>query len=425
MSDIAITASGVGKRYRIGNRERYYTLRDSIMRTLTAPVRMVKGEREAAETEFWALKDVGFDIRHGECVGIIGRNGAGKSTLLKILSRITEVTEGQAEIHGRVGSLLEVGTGFHPELSGRENIYLNGAVLGMRRWEIERKFDEIVEFSEVGQFLDTPVKRYSSGMYMKLAFSVAAQLEPEILVVDEVLAVGDSAFQKKCLGKMSSVAKQGRTVLFVSHNLGAVVNLCSRCILLHQGRVVTVGPTSEVIQRYIDGGLAARAEFSQPNDPAKPVCLRQVSLTTPDGEVGTEFRYDEGFTMTIEYEVNQRCEGVAAWMGVKTMDEVWAFATHDCDADAGMLGPREPGYYRSVIQVPAGLLNAGNYRATIALGKQMPLISYDRVEALGFQILPIGTPSVLRYGTNRPGIFQPVLEWKTTIENEAMVSRSA
>ena len=259
MSEVVISVHQLGKRYRIGRREeRYPTLRESLARGVLAPLRRVRdllqGTSPSAnhrEDTIWALREVSFDVSRGDVIGIIGRNGAGKSTLLKILSRITEPTEGVAEISGRVGSLLEVGTGFHPELTGRENIYLNGAILGMRRAEIERKFDEIVAFAEVEKFLDTPVKHYSSGMYVRLAFGVAAHLEPEILIVDEVLAVGDAAFQRKCLGKMGDVAHQGLTVLFVSHNMGAVAQLCPSCIWLEQGRIAARGPSQKVVEAYL------------------------------------------------------------------------------------------------------------------------------------------------------------------------------
>jgi len=254
MSNIAIRVENLGKLYRIGKRERYQTLRDTLTESLTAPFRWMRHRNRAngkGEPEsIWALKDVSFEIPRGEVVGIIGRNGAGKSTLLKVLSRITEPTEGHAQIHGRVGSLLEVGTGFHPELTGRENIFLNGAILGMRKAEIARKFDEIVAFAEIEKFLDTPVKHYSSGMYTRLAFAVAAHLDPEILVVDEVLAVGDAAFQKKCLGKMSDVAKGGRTILFVSHQLHHIRRLCGRTLWLEAGRVRCLGPTSATVGAY-------------------------------------------------------------------------------------------------------------------------------------------------------------------------------
>jgi len=254
MNDIAIRAEGLGKQYRIGKRERYHALRDTISEALTAPLRIFRRGRDGAgdgtpET-IWAIKDVCFEVPRGEVVGIVGRNGAGKSTLLKLLSRITEPTAGRAEIHGRVGSLLEVGTGFHPELTGRENIYLNGAILGMRKVEIARKFDEMVAFAEIEKFLDTPVKHYSSGMYMRLAFAVAAHLDPEILMVDEVMAVGDLAFQKKCLGKIGEVAKGGRTVIFVSHQMNQIRRLCSQCLWLNGGQVRMFGPTVETIGAY-------------------------------------------------------------------------------------------------------------------------------------------------------------------------------
>src|SRR5712691_10929931 len=254
MTASMIRAEGVSKKYRIGARATTYTtLRESIMAVAKAPLRRLRrlSGRDAASPSIWALEDISFDVRQGEAVAIIGRNGAGKSTLLKVLARITEPTRGRVELFGRVGSLLEVGTGFHPELTGRENIFLNGAILGMRRAELRSKFDEIVAFSEIDKFLDTPVKFYSSGMYMRLAFAVAAHLEPEILLVDEVLAVGDAAFQKKCLGKMRDVAQHGRTVLFVSHNMTAVNQLCPRCLLIADGQLVQDGKTAGVVAAYL------------------------------------------------------------------------------------------------------------------------------------------------------------------------------
>jgi lipopolysaccharide transport system ATP-binding protein len=278
--DVVIRAEGLGKKYLIGHvseRERYVALRDVLARGAgnlwRKRARMARGrDIVAGDTveEFWALKDVSFEVRRGEVLGIIGRNGAGKSTLLKILSRITEPSEGRVTIKGRVASLLEVGTGFHPELTGRENIYLNGAILGMTRAEIRKKFDEIVAFAEVEKFIDTPVKRYSSGMYVRLAFAVAAHLEPEILVVDEVLAVGDFEFQKKCLGKMSEVAGAGRTVLLVSHNMGSVVSLCNSAIVLQHGRVIDIGPPNRIVLTYTSASLeTATIKFpSRPNIPS-------------------------------------------------------------------------------------------------------------------------------------------------------------
>jgi lipopolysaccharide transport system ATP-binding protein len=262
MSDLAIRVEGLSKQYRLGGGPaRPATLRDQLRQW--ASLQAWRQRPTERRVEFWALKDVCFDVKQGDVVGVIGRNGAGKSTLLKILARITEPTAGMADVRGRVGSLLEVGTGFHPELSGRENVFLNGAILGMRRAEIARKFDAVVAFAEVEKFIDTPVKHYSSGMYTRLAFAVAAHLEPEILIVDEVLAVGDAAFQKKCLGKMGEVAAGGRTVLFVSHNMGLIQALCRTALLLDSGRVEQLGPTAKVVARYLAGGAAAAA-FERP-----------------------------------------------------------------------------------------------------------------------------------------------------------------
>jgi lipopolysaccharide transport system ATP-binding protein len=269
MNDSAIQVRGVGKRYRLGDRvePRYRTFRDALTQRVLALRRPVH-RRE----EIWALRNIAFDVERGEVIGIIGRNGSGKSTLLKVLSRITEPTEGTAKIRGRVGSLLEVGTGFHPELTGRENIFLNGAILGMRKTEIVRKFDDIVAFSEVEKFIDTPVKHYSSGMYLRLAFAVAAHLEPEILLVDEVLAVGDAAFQKKCMGKMDDVARHGRTVLFVSHNMGAISHLCDRAIVLDRGEIVFAGTASAAVNAYnhamasAGSGASAHVVYAAPDD---------------------------------------------------------------------------------------------------------------------------------------------------------------
>ena len=292
MGELAIQAHGLGKRYFIGERQRYKALRDTLAQSMSAPIRALAGRARGSagskhRPEFWAIRDVSFEIEQGEVVGIVGRNGAGKSTLLKVLSRITEPTAGYAMIHGRVGSLLEVGTGFHPELTGRENIYLNGAVLGMPKSEIERKFDEIVEFAEVSKFLDTPVKHYSSGMYLRLAFAVAAHLEPEILLVDEVLAVGDAAFQKKCLGKMSDVARAGRTVLFVSHNMEAILNLCQRTILLERGTVSADGDTRQVIESYLKGVMeSASIPLAERTDRKGNQRLKFTGVTVVDAVTG-------------------------------------------------------------------------------------------------------------------------------------------
>ncbi len=264
--EVAIRVDNIGKRYRIGQTASYKTLRDVVMNTVTKPFRP-RAEKSSDFSHIWALRNISFEVGRGEVIGIIGGNGAGKSTILKILSRITEPSEGQAELYGRVSSLLEVGVGFHPELTGRENIYFNGAVLGMKRTEVMRKFNDIVDFSEIGQFLDTPVKHYSSGMYVRLAFSVAAHLDPDVLIVDEVLAVGDLAFQKKCLGKMNAVAGGGRTVFFVSHNLDAVRALCPRTILLNHGRMQKDGRTADVIDLYLKEENLTAASLTEPKSP--------------------------------------------------------------------------------------------------------------------------------------------------------------
>jgi lipopolysaccharide transport system ATP-binding protein len=299
MSAVAIRVEGLSKLYRLGEAERYRTLRDSLTDTFLAPFRRLRrgtSPKREAETH-WALKDISFDVKHGEVIGIIGRNGAGKSTLLKILSRITEPTDGHAEIHGRVGSLLEVGTGFHPELTGRENIFLNGAILGMKKAEILRKFDEIVAFAEVERFIDTAVKHYSSGMYVRLAFAVAAHMEPDILIIDEVLAVGDQRFQNKCLDKMGEVGKEGRTVLFVSHNLAAISSLCSSAILLEQGNLVENDVTDVVLHRYLtDPASRVRSVFCADMTKTKPdqtLKIIEASLHDLAGRQQNKFAYGD------------------------------------------------------------------------------------------------------------------------------------
>ena len=292
MSNLAIRVENVGKRYRIGAAaERHDNFRDALVHAVTAPFQNLSRLRRLSsfhagdeQDVFWALRDISFEVKHGEVLGIIGRNGAGKSTLLKVLSRITEPTRGRVEVHGRVGCLLEVGTGFHPELTGRENVYLNGSILGMDKGYIDQQFDEIVEFAGVRKFIDTPVKRYSSGMYLRLAFSVAAHLEPEILIIDEVLAVGDAEFQKKCLGKMGEVAKEGRTVLFVSHNMAAVEALCSRALLLVNGGVDEIGDSRKLVARYIDAVAGTTGRRDLQNHPGRlggsQPLMREVSLAS-------------------------------------------------------------------------------------------------------------------------------------------------
>ena len=370
MTDIAIRTHKISKQYHIGGpKEGYTTLRDSIMSTLMTPIRrtrkLMQGQATGAaelDEQFWALNEISFEVKYGEVVGIIGRNGAGKSTLLKILSRITEPTAGYADVYGRVGSLLEVGTGFHPELTGRENVYLNGAILGMTKGEIDRKFDEIVDFSEIEKFIDTPVKHYSSGMQMRLAFAVAAHLEPEILVIDEVLSVGDAAFQKKCLNKMEDIEGQGRTVLFVSHNMPAVTRLCERTILLDQGQILKDGPSAEVVGVYLNSGLGMTAIREWENLPDAPgddvVKLRGVRICTEEKEVkdAMDIRRPIGLEMT--FDVLQSGYVMYPYYNVVNEEGQRVFSVIDQDP-YWRDRPREKGRYVCIAWIPGNLLSEG------------------------------------------------------------------
>jgi lipopolysaccharide transport system ATP-binding protein len=365
---VAIRAEGLGKRYELGERESYGTLRDTLARAVRAPLRRTTGSPESRQ--FWALRDVSFELPHGEVLAVIGRNGAGKSTLLKVVSRITHPTTGRVEIHGRVGSLLEVGTGFSPELTGRENVFLNGAILGMRKVEIKRKFDEIVAFAEVDRFLDTPVKRYSSGMYVRLAFAVAAHLEPEILLVDEVLAVGDVAFQRKCLGKMQEVTKSGRTVLFVSHNMAAVQQLCRRSLLVSAGTVEAFGPTEDVVATYLsDAVTSADGEFDLSGHPARPPRLAPVirHLTLRDDDGGTTARFGPQDAMVVDVLVDpprplrapRMVLGISDSMGRRITSVANFFQREE-------LGEID-GRRRVRIRIPALRLGTGRYLLSVLL----------------------------------------------------------
>ncbi len=370
MSDIAIHVEGLGKRYRIGARQQRATsLRAALGRALASPLDcLARVLRPPSDDEIvWALKDVSFDVRHGEVIGVIGRNGAGKSTLLKILSRITEPTTGFADINGRVGSLLEIGTGFHPELTGRENIYLNGAILGMSRAEIDRKFDEMVAFSGVEKFIDTPVKRYSSGMYVRLAFAVAAHLEPEILLVDEVLAVGDVAFQQKCLGKMGDVAREGRTVLFVSHNMSAITQLCTWGLMLEEGRVYTSGAISTVTETYLTRG-ATRTSLCQFEDqPDKPMQITSLSIENLEGHPIDFHDYTQPMVIRVGYCVRKWVPGTYVTAAITTTGGVHVLWTADAQDRNDLFKEKKPGRYEARIQVPANTLAPGRYTGTAAI----------------------------------------------------------
>jgi len=367
MSDIVIRAENLGKRYRIGEREPYLALRDVLGRAISAPARIFKPRKPASAngdpTHIWALKDVSFEVRQGEVVGVIGPNGAGKTTLLKILARVTKPTTGHAEVRGRMGSLLEVGTGFHAELTGRENTYLNGAILGMKKKEIDRKFDEIVAFAEVERFIDTPVKYFSSGMYLRLAFAVAAHLDTEILLVDEVLAVGDAKFQRKCVGKISQAAESGRTVLFVSHNMAPVSTLCSRAILLSQGVVVMAGPTRHVVAAYLEANASRSGEAiweaADRNANNGRLRLAKARIVSPRGVTG-DVEIDEPFTLEIDFEVARPLD-VCSSIHVMDKQGVCAFVSGTSSRPLGA------NRYRDSYRFPANLLNDGLYSITVFL----------------------------------------------------------
>lgn len=418
-----ITVENLSKKYIIGHQkqERYTALRDVLANgarcfahKLTHP--FATSENDPTHEEFWALKDVSFDIQQGDRVGIIGRNGAGKSTLLKILSRITEPTSGKISIKGRVASLLEVGTGFHPELTGRENIFLNGAILGMSKAEIKKKFDEIVEFAEVEKFLDTPVKRYSSGMYVRLAFAVAANLEPEILIVDEVLAVGDAQFQKKCLGKMEEVGKEGRTVIFVSHSMPTVTSLCDRAILLESGRVAKMGLTSEVVMHYYTSGQAspASADFSEKYVGDSKVRLLKGEIKNSKGEVALEASINEPVTVEITFEVLQNDVPVLIPnFHFYTAGGECAFISHNTKKY-----PYKKGIFVSRCIVPSNFLNEGTYFVGLAISSFAVGIAVHFYEksCLSFNVVDPHEGVITRPAHSIPilGVVRPHLDWDVT-----------
>jgi len=415
-----IRVNDLGKRYRIGLMpQKYQTLSEKISLTLSAPWRALRRVQsplaDAADT-IWALRQVSFEVEEGQVLGIIGRNGAGKSTLLKILSRITEPTEGEVMIRGRVGSLLEVGTGFHPELTGRENIYLNGAILGMKRAEIDRKFDEIVAFSEVEQFIDTPVKRYSSGMYLRLAFAVAAHLEPEILVVDEVLAVGDAEFQKKCLGKMGDVARQGRTVLFVSHNMSAILRLTQESIVLDKGHLVLRAPSAEAVDYYLSAGNARAGEryWEAGEVPADAAPFRPLALRVRDakGNVADTVRSTEPCTIEVEYSLSAPLSGLRIGIYLSTARGEYAFTSFDTDDPMlfERYASRPAGHYLSRCTLPADLLNSGRYTIGVNASSYGVRRYFMDEQALTFHVDPAGAPG-MQWSEPRPGVIRPRLRW--------------
>lgn len=411
-----ISVENLSKKYLINHQktERYVALRDVLTQKATNIANKLihpfsKSAPDNTQEEFWALKDINFDIQPGDKVGIIGRNGAGKSTLLKILSRITEPTSGRITIRGRVASLLEVGTGFHPELTGRENIFLNGAILGMSKAEIRKKFDEIVSFAEVEKFLDTPVKHYSSGMYVRLAFAVAAHLEPEILIVDEVLAVGDAQFQKKCMGKMQDVGKEGRTVLFVSHNMTAIKTLCNHAVSLHNGRIVSLGAVNGVINDYLNKGLHNTTErvWSDQDKIAGNQYIRLYSL-----KVVAEEKAPQHFNITtaffIEFTYSLLVEEALFYIGIhfKTLAGECIFVS--------ALPPEllDRGTYRSVCHIPGNLLNTGSYTIHAYFVRNGSDVLFEIENPLVFEVQDVERPEGAWIG-EIPGAVRPKLNWDT------------
>jgi lipopolysaccharide transport system ATP-binding protein len=425
MSNMAIRACGLSKQFQIGTQQQSYrTLRDTIADAVVSPFRkmgkLLRGQASGAaelDETITALSDVSFEIAQGEVVGIIGRNGAGKSTLLKVLSRITEPSSGYVDIHGRVGSLLEVGTGFHPELTGRENVFLNGAILGMRRAEILRKFDEMVAFAEVERFIDTPVKHYSSGMYLRLAFAVAAHLEPEILIVDEVLAVGDARFQKKCLNKMEEVGNEGRTVLFVSHSMPSITRLCKRAILLDEGRILNDGPAYKVVRSYLNSGLgttAAREWSEERNSPGGEIArLRGVRVVDETRRVTDVVNISDSVGLELEYHVLQDGYNLLPYYHIYNEDGVNVFQAHDTDPQ-WRKKPRSQGRYISTVWIPGHFLSEGTFFVTPGLAVIEPIIGqFHERDVIAFQVVDDLKPGGARgdFAGVMGGVVRPLLKW--------------
>jgi lipopolysaccharide transport system ATP-binding protein len=419
MTHLAIKVDEISKRYRIGKAVKQKNGGHKVIDVLGSPFRYLASTLKQPDQDeiLWALKNISFNVDQGEVIGILGRNGAGKSTLLKILSRITDPTSGTATIRGRVGSLLEVGTGFHPELTGRENIYLNGAILGMRRAEIYRKFDEIVAFAEVEKFIDTPVKRYSSGMYVRLAFAVAAHLETEVLLVDEVLAVGDSAFQKKCLGKMGEVAKEGRTVLFVSHNMVAVQNLCNRAFWLKDGEIVSEGATSDMVSKYLSTTFNSVTERVWNDISSAPgnekVRIHRICIRPESGSPGDMITRET--PLLVEVEFWNLLPGACFHIKLHFVNEqqIIAFTSGSDEVDPmGSSRSMPTGLYKSVCRVPNYLLNEGIHSLVLRVLQNMRHTEYRQEDALTFNVLDTSTRSYTWYGKEL-GAVRPNLEWAT------------
>lgn len=425
MSSPAIRVEGLSKEYRIGGARPTRSLRESITNGLAMPfrktARLLRGQATGAsglDESFWALRDVSFEIPSGQVVGIIGRNGAGKSTLLKVLSRITTPTHGSVLTNGRIGALLEVGTGFHSELTGRENVYLSGSILGMSRGDIRRNFDDIVEFAGVERFIETPVKHYSTGMYLRLAFSVAAHLEPDILVVDEVLAVGDAGFQKRCLNKMEEVGQGGRTVLFVSHSMPTITRLCSRAILLDGGSVAEDGPATQVVGNYLrsDHGTTAERTWREGLRPGNSVArLRRARVRDAAGETTETLDIRRPVGVEMEYDVLEGGRTLVPNILVHNEDGVEVFCSCDPSLE-NRRGPRPPGRYRSIAWIPGNFLAEGRLIVTVGLTTMDPLEDhfFER-DAVSFQVVDSidGDSARGDFAGRMPGVVRPLLDWTT------------
>ncbi len=428
MKETAIQLNKVSKKFLINTNPKasYGLLRDQIINTINAPIRLAKRvfsnnhyENNHRHEVLWALKEVDLEINRGEVIGLIGPNGAGKSTLLKILTRITEPTSGIIDIYGRVGSLLEVGTGFHKELTGKENVYLNGAILGMRKVEIDKKFDEIVAFAEVEKFINTPVKFYSSGMSVRLAFAVAAHLEPEILLVDEVLAVGDAAFQKKCLNKMEDVGKLGKTVIFVSHHMPSITRLCQRAVLLQGGKVVNDGVAHKIVAEYLSAHIGAASTRTWDNIRIAPgshvVRIKQARILKHNGETGYTHDIRNKIGIKMEYQVLEGGYSLFPLISLHNDDGQWVFTSIDRDPQ-WLRKPRPPGIYHSTVWIPGNFLSEGTMTVDVSIRTETPnLMHFYERDVIAFQVIesPDGDTARADYPGQFPGIVRPLLDWET------------
>jgi lipopolysaccharide transport system ATP-binding protein len=421
--ELVVKVQNISKRYQIGGLDAgYRTFRETFARALARPIRRLQGTRKQAGETIWALKDVDFVVPEGEILGLIGHNGAGKSTLLKILSRITTPTIGRTEVYGRIGSLLEVGTGFHPDLTGRENVYMNGTILGIRRAEIARRFDEIVAFSEIEKFIDTPVKWYSSGMYLRLAFSVAVHLDAEVLVMDEVLSVGDVGFQQKCLDKMHEIRNQGRTILFVSHAMSAVTRLCGRVILLDKGRLIADGSPAEVVNTYLGENWNVTAERQWLESHEQPgnaiVKLLKVRVCTEAGVTTDSVSIGKPIGIELTYDVLQPGYVLTPKVDLINEEGLHVFATHDV-GERWLRESRPPARYVSTVWIPGNFLSGGNLRINASVVSHYPatVTHIDAPGVAAFQVLDVGEGRSARgdYNGPIPGVVRPLLNWDTEV----------